>query len=154
MLDIGCGLGRGLKFLDGNGVGVDHNLTFVEACRRDGLTAFTAEGFLESEFAQGSRFDSLILMHVLEHLDDGQADDIFDTYLPYVRSGGSVVCVTPQERGFASDPTHTVFVDDSYLVSLLERHDLTVDRVRSFPLPRSFGKSFIYNEFTIRATKP
>jgi 2-polyprenyl-3-methyl-5-hydroxy-6-metoxy-1,4-benzoquinol methylase len=126
----------------------------VEACRRDGLTAFTAEEFFTSEFAEESRFDSLILMHVLEHLDDGQADDIFDTYLPFVRSGGSVVCVTPQERGFASDPTHTVFVDDSYLVSLMERHDLNVASVRSFPLPRRFGKAFIYNEFTIRAIKP
>jgi SAM-dependent methyltransferase len=153
VLDIGCGLGRGLKFLDGNGVGVDHNPTLIEACRSDGLTAFTAQEFLESGYAVPSRFDSMILMHVLEHLDDGQADEIFETYLPFVRSGGLVVCVTPQERGFASDPTHTVFVDDRHLVSLMKRHELAVERSRSFPLPRWFGKAFIYNEFTMRAVK-
>lgn len=154
VLDVGCGLGRGLKFLDGSGVGVDHNAAFIEACNRDGLTAFTGPDFLESEYAVASRFDSLMLMHVLEHLDEGQADEIFETYLPFVRSGGSVVCVTPQERGFASDPTHTNFVDDVKIAALMQRHGLTVEVARSFPLPRALGKVFIYNEFTVRGSKP
>ncbi len=153
VLDVGCGLGRGLKFLDGSGVGIDHNPSFVAACRADGLTAFTPEEFDQSEYAEGTPFDSLILMHVLEHLEHGRADEILDAYLPRVRPNGSVVCVTPQERGFASDPTHTHFVDGDAMRALMERHGLRVERVRSFPLPRRFGKAFIYNEFTIRATK-
>ncbi len=154
VLDIGCGLGRGLKFLDGSGVGIDHNPAFIEACRRDGLTAFIPEDFFESEYAVEARFDSLTLMHVLEHLDEGQAEEILARYLPFVRSGGAVVCVTPQERGYASDPTHTVFVDDGDITALMQRHGLNVDFARSFPLPRSFGKVFIYNEFTVRGSKP
>lgn len=152
VLDIGCGLGRSLKYIDGNGVGVDHNEQFVQACRDDGLQAFTPETFAASEFNRPARFDAMIVMHVLEHLGPGQADEILAQYRPLVRPGGRVVLVTPQERGFASDPTHTDFVDGDELVALCARHDLEVDRWRSFPFPRWAGKAWIYNEFNVVAT--
>ena len=34
-LDVGCGIGRCLAFIDGNGVGVDHNEKSVEETRVD-----------------------------------------------------------------------------------------------------------------------
>jgi len=154
VLDVGCGLGRSLKYLHGNGVGIDHNPDFVSSCRGDGLRAFTPDEFEGSRFDQPGKFDALIMMHVLEHLEAGQSDEILSRYLPMVRPAGRVVLVTPQERGFASDPTHTVFVDGDELVALVRRHGLEADRWRSFPLPRSAGGWWIYNEFSVVASVP
>jgi 2-polyprenyl-3-methyl-5-hydroxy-6-metoxy-1,4-benzoquinol methylase len=154
VLDVGCGVGRTLAYLDGNGVGVDHNETSVEVCRSIGLTAYTPEEFLEAETDRLGSFDALVMLHVLEHLEDGDSDELLDTYLPFVRPQGRVVLVTPQERGFASDATHTHPVSGSDLVSLCERHGLLVDRWHSFPLPRWAGKIFIYNEFSVVARVP
>ncbi len=42
-------------------------------------------------------------------------------YLPSVRPGGRVVFITPQERGFASDPTHVEFTDHEALAAVEPR---------------------------------
>lgn len=154
VLDVGCGLGRSLKYLDGNGVGIDHNPEFVASCRLAGLRAFTPDEFAQTPFNQPESFDSLIMLHVLEHLDEGQGDEILGKYLPLIRPSGRVVLVTPQERGFASDPTHTFFVDGDDLVALAQRNGLVVDGWRSFPLPRRAGGLWIYNEFSVVAEVP
>lgn len=154
VLDVGCGMGRTLHYLDGNGVGVDHNQDMVRVCAEGGLRAFTPEDFASSEYQRPGRFDALISLHVLEHLKPGQGDELLETYLPCVRPRGRVVLVTPQERGFASDPSHTEFVDGEALVNLCRRHGLEVDSWNSFPLPRWAGRSFIYNEFNVVAAVP
>ncbi len=154
VLDVGCGIGRTLSYLDGDGVGVDHNITSVEHCRSIGLTAYTPNEFLENEHYKPESFDTLVVLHVLEHLESDGADKLLETYLPFIRPGGRVVLVTPQERGFASDSTHTQFVSGDQLVALCLAHGLVVDRWRSFPLPRWTGRLFIYNEFNVVATIP
>lgn len=153
-LDVGCGLGRSLGYLDGNGVGVDHNGEFVAQCRSRGLVAFTPEEFQGSRYAAPATFDSLICMHVLEHLQPGEGKELLATYLPTVRPGGRIVLATPQERGWDSDPTHTLHVDGDDLVALARGLGLTASRWRSFPLPRWAGKLFIYNEFQLVAGIP
>src|SRR3989337_1898945 len=40
VLDVGCGIGRNLAALDGNGVGVDHNKSCVPVVRSLGLVAY------------------------------------------------------------------------------------------------------------------
>jgi len=152
VLDVGCGVGRTLRFLDGEGVGVDHNPTSVAHCRSIGLSAYTPEEFFDQISGEHGPFDSLIMLHVLEHLQPGEADDLLSTYLPFIRPGGRAVFVTPQERGFASDLTHTHFVSGENILALCRRHDLAVDRWRSFPLPRWAGRFFTHNEFTVVAT--
>src|SRR3954452_12417168 len=67
-LDVGCGVGRNLINLDGNGVGVDHNQTSVAEARSRGLTAMTPDDFAASEYARPGRFDTLLLAHVVEHM--------------------------------------------------------------------------------------
>jgi SAM-dependent methyltransferase len=152
-LDVGCGIGRNLGHLGGNGVGVDHNPTSVEFCRRQGLTAYTVEEFLTSPDARPGAFDSMLAAHVLEHLPESDAQEIIDVYLPYVRDGGRVVFITPQERGYASDATHVRFVGFSEAAAAAEKLGLTVQRQYSFPFPRAAGKIFTYNEFITIARK-
>ncbi len=151
VLDVGCGLGRNLMHLRGYGVGIDHNAAFVAACRQQGLTAHTPESFLASADAVLGGFDSMLLAHVVEHLSDEDTDELLTMYLPYLRPGGVVHFVTPQERGFRFDPTHVRFADFDVLRELAVRHGLHVDRSYSFPFPRFAGEAFVYNEFNVVA---
>jgi SAM-dependent methyltransferase len=153
-LDVGCGLGRNLEHLDGNGVGVDHNQTSVEIARANGFTALTVDEFFASSYAEPEVFDSLLAAHLVEHLTEDEYRKILASYLPFVRSGGMVVFITPQERGYASDATHVTFMDFAEVSRLAGDLGLTVQRTYSFPLPRPFGRWFTYNEFVVVARKP
>jgi 2-polyprenyl-3-methyl-5-hydroxy-6-metoxy-1,4-benzoquinol methylase len=153
-LDVGCGIGRNLGHLDGNGVGVDHNATSIAACRAAGLTAYTTEEFFTSEYAKPDRFDSILSAHVVEHVEAEQAVEIFTSYLPFVKPGGRIVFITPQERGYKSDATHVRFSGFPEVAQLSTDLGLTVDRQYSFPFPRFAGRIFTYNEFVTVARKP
>ncbi len=153
-LDVGCGVGRTLAHNKGNGVGVDHNAEAVAICRARGLRAFTPDQFEASEWAKPERFDSLLFAHVLEHIEPAGATALVARYLPYLRPGGQVIAITPQERGQASDATHVAFVDFDAAAEILSQAGLAVTRQRNFPLPRWFGRRFIYNEFVTVARHP
>lgn len=154
VLDIGCGLGRNLAHLGGNGVGVDHNEVLVAEARRRGLTAYLTSDFPTSEFATPERFDALLASHLVEHMPRAEAAAVLREYLPYVRAGGKVVIITPQERGFAADPTHVEFAGFDEVAALCTRLGLAVARQYSFPLPRRLGPVFVYNEFVTVAERP
>jgi SAM-dependent methyltransferase len=153
-LDVGCGIGRGLGYLGGKGVGVDHNPDSVRICRERGFVAFEPDDFLASDYARPGRFDALMSAHVIEHVTPDDAADMLTTYLPFVRTGGQIVLITPQERGFATMPTHITFTDAAALATLCTDAGLLVRRQRSFPLPRAAGRWFTYNEFVVEATVP
>ena len=144
-LDIGCGIGRNLVALDG--VGVDHNSSSVAVARRRGLVAFTPEEFLASEHARPGGFDAMLLAHVVEHMTMAEAVALVAQYLPYLRPGGKVALIAPQEKGFGSDDTHVEFMDERALRDILESNGLRVAREASFPLVRSAGRWLRYNEF-------
>jgi SAM-dependent methyltransferase len=152
-LDVGCGIGRNLVNLDGYAVGIDYNPEAIAIAVQRGLTAFTPDEFGRSNLAHPETFDSLLAAHVIEHLNRRDALELLRTYLPYVRSGGTVVLITPQERGFRSDASHVDFVDFGSLEAMSDELGLTVQRSYSFPFPRLFGKIFTYNEFVLVATK-
>ena len=61
--------------------------------------------------------------------------------------------VCPQERGYASDPTHVRFATGDDLVALAREVGLDPQPWFSFPFPRWAGKPFIYNEFCLLAVK-
>ena len=151
-LDVGCGIGRNLDNLGGNAVGVDHNAEGVATCRARGFEAYTVDEFLQSEAAAPAAYDAVLFAHVLEHMDRAAAVALVQEYLPYLRRPGRLVLITPQERGFASDATHVELMDCDTLASIARECGFTVDRARSYPLPRFAGKWFTYNEFTVVAT--
>jgi SAM-dependent methyltransferase len=146
-LDVGCGIGRNLGHLDGQGVGVDHNPTSVALARARGLEAYTVEEFLARPNARRGAFDSMLAAHIVEHLPEEQALEVVGMYLPYVKPGGRAVFITPQERGYASDASHVRFVGFAEVAKLATDLGLTVEQQYSFPFPRFAGKLFIYNEF-------
>ena len=152
VLDVGCGIGRNLENLGGDGVGVDHNGDAVVACRARGFVAYASEEFPDSVDGKPSSFSSLLFAHVLEHMSRRDASALVRTYLPYLACPGTVVFITPQERGHASDPTHVEFMDTEVLTGIATDCGLAVDRSYSFPFPRPLGRLFTYNEFVVVAS--
>jgi len=153
-IEIGCGIGRNLATLGSGSIGIDHNELAIDIARERGFTVFTPAKWQISPQRQVAAFDALLIAHVIEHLDDRSAVDLLAEYLPYVRPGGRVFFICPQEKGYASDPTHVQFVDGEKLAHLAVAAGLIPDRWYSFPFPRWAGKYFIYNEFCLTAAKP
>jgi SAM-dependent methyltransferase len=148
-LDVGCGIGRNLVHLGCNGVGIDHNARAVAVARERGCTAFTPEEFAASEYARDGRFDALLCAHVVEHMRFEEAVSLLGEHLRFVRRGGRVALLAPQEAGFRSDPTHVEFMDLARLRQLLDAHGLVCERAYSFPFPRFVGRVFPHNEFVV-----
>jgi SAM-dependent methyltransferase len=152
-LDLGCGLGRNLAHLSGNGIGVDHNSASIAVARERGFEAYTADEFLNGWRAREGSFDSLLAAHVVEHMSEADAAALLRTYLPFVRPGGKVVVITPQERGYTTDSTHVRFCGFPEVADLCDAVGLAVVRQYSFPFPRAFGRVFPYNEFVTLARR-
>jgi SAM-dependent methyltransferase len=146
-LDIGCGIGRNLIPLKGQGVGIDHNVQSVEIARGQGFIAFTPEEFQNSEFIFHQQFDSLLLAHVAEHMTQQEVVELVNRYLHLLKSGGKLIMITPQEAGYESDLTHVEFMDFSKLRHINEHLGLSIIKEYSFPFPRFVGRFFTYNEF-------
>ncbi len=152
-LDVGCGNGRNLAALGRESVGVDHSVAAIEIARGRGFSALSPADFLASPHAVPDRFDALLLAHVAEHMTSAAAVQLLREYLPFVRSGGRVVLITPQEVGFRSDPTHVEFMDFARVATIVRELGLDLQRQYSFPFPRVFGRLFKYNEFISIARK-
>ncbi len=152
-LDVGCGNGRNLAALETESVGVDHSVAAIEMARGRGFCALSPTDFLASPHAVPERFESLLLAHVAEHMTSSAAALLLREYLPFVRAGGRVVIITPQEMGFRSDPTHVEFMDFARVAMIVRELGLDLERQYSFPFPRVFGRLFKYNEFISIARK-
>jgi SAM-dependent methyltransferase len=151
VLDVGCGLGRNLRHLDGRGVGIDHNPASLAVARERGLEVYTPEEFESSAHARPGRFDALLVAHVLEHLGAAEAEALLVEYGRYVVPGGKVIMICPQEAGYRSDASHVTFFDGDALAELAAVAGLTVESSSSFPFPRFVGRHFPYNEFVMVA---
>jgi hypothetical protein len=116
--------------------------------------AMTPDELAASPLVRPGCFDGMLVAHVLEHMERDEALDLLRAYLPYVRPGGRVFLICPQERGFASEPSHVRFTTGEDLVDLARSVGLIPGRPYSFPFPRRAGKVFIYNEFCLLAEVP
>lgn len=149
-LDVGCGTGRNLVALPPGSVGVDHNPHSVAVARAAGLDAYTVDELVaRPDLSAPASYDSLLLAHLVEHLSPEAARDVVGRYVPLLRPGGRAVFITPQERGYASDPTHVTFTGWDELAALADDLGLRAERRYSFPLPRAAGRVFTYNEFVL-----
>jgi 2-polyprenyl-3-methyl-5-hydroxy-6-metoxy-1,4-benzoquinol methylase len=152
-LDVGCGIGRNLHHLGADAVGVDHNADSVAVARSLGLTAYAREEFRHSAEAVPGSYDTLLLAHVVEHMNRDSAVGVLKDYLMFLRPEGRIVLITPQEAGYRTDRTHVRFVDFAGAEDLAAAVGFEVARRYSFPFPRVVGRIFPYNEF-VTVTRP
>ncbi len=153
-LDIGCGIGRNLINLKGKGIGIDHNINSVRVARNSGLTAFTPKDFFDLTTKTTQKFDSLLLSHVAEHMNQNEAIALLEKYLTFLKPKGKLIVMTPQEAGYKSDPTHIEFMNFSKIRNIASQLGFKVFKEYSFPFPRVMGHFFIYNEFISVSYKP
>jgi SAM-dependent methyltransferase len=153
VLDIGCGIGRNLAHLKGDGVGIDINPYCVEIARAKGFEVFEPREFDQSEYNLPSRFDSILVSHVLEHMTLTDGNVLLRERLLLLRSGGQLILIAPQEAGYRADPTHIEFMDFAKLQGTCQELGLVVTHQYSFPFPRQAGRFFRYNEFVVIAKK-
>ena len=153
VLDVGCGIGRNLTHLRGRGTGVDHNVEAVRMAREKGLRAYSDHEFFGAFNPMQDSWDTLLVAHVLEHMDDATADALLSSYLPFIKDEGRLVMVCPQEWAYARDATHLRWVDSARLAAHARTHGFHVVRSYSFPWTRSMGKWAPYGEFVVVAER-
>ncbi len=90
LLDIGCGEGAHLKAYHGVGVGLDINVENIFWCWRNKIRVYLSS---IEDFQSGEKYDTILLSHVLEHLDKPQ-DALLKAY-SYLKPGGRLIIVLP-----------------------------------------------------------
>lgn len=150
-LDVGCGIGRNMVALAPGSIGVDHNAESVAVAKDRGFEAYLPEEFHAREWEP---FDGMLISGVIEHLSPEDGLGLMREYLPYLRSGGRVLFICPQERGYKYDPTHIRWTTPEDLYDLARDVGLVPVSSKSFPFPRPVGRVFTFNEFNVLVMKP
>lgn len=157
VLEIGAGLGRNQGFLR-EAVGVEHNQFSVDYCRSKGFEVYLPKEF-HSKFREykyeNAKFDSILMSHVLEHVEFENQVNILAEYLPYLKLNSKIMLITPQESGHKSTISHITWTDFNRISEILQESapDYRIIKSFSFPLPRFAGKLFTYNEFNVIAER-
>lgn len=154
-IDFGCGAGQLLARLPPGSIGLEINSHLVEALRARGLDAVaydsTSDGYALRGLAAG-RYVSLVMAHVLEHLDDPAA--ALRALFGGARRLGleRIVIVVPGAKGWRSDPTHRTFIDRAWLdrQGFRQCEGYALTRARHFPIDVArLGEYFTYHELQL-----
>lgn len=155
-VDFGCGVGELLGRLPDGSIGLEINPASVEHCRTQGLDArfydAQTDGWALSVLEGRRDLQSLVISHVLEHLED-PASKLRQLLNAGQRLGiSSVVAIVPGRRGYALDDTHRTFVDLDMLASpaVVEGTGFSLVSARYFPgILRIIGDYFAHHELQV-----
>ena len=154
VLDVGCGIGRNLFYLGNfDNVGVDHNENSIKFLKSRSFLGFTPKEFEENFSIDEETFDTLLFSHVIEHLSRESALEVIQHYSKWLKTGGSIVVICPQQKGYASDSTHLTYFDERDIEKILTASGFSRVRKKSFPFSKHFGRIWIYNEPVVTALK-
>lgn len=155
VIDLGCGIGEHLAHLGKDSIGLEVNQRSVDYCLKTGLNVEymnTEEDQYQLSFLESGRYNSMLISHVLEHLDN--PDVVFRKLLFACDRLGVkriFVCV-PGIKGFAHDTTHRTFIDKKYLEDhgLVDVEKFQLVHLGYFPVNLTvFGKYFTHNEMNL-----
>jgi SAM-dependent methyltransferase len=152
LLDVGCGNGQFLAWMNGlgwQGIGLDPDSNAVRIAKdRFGVTAF--EGTIENACFSANFFDTLTMNHVIEHISD-PVKALIECFR-VLRPGGKLVIVTPNAESLASrlmgstwlhwdPPRHLVVFSPRALHRLVIRCGFTVREL--YTLARGAGDTWV-----------
>lgn len=153
-IDFGCGVGDMLRALPAGSTGLEINPASVEHCRSNGLDVVLydadSDGWTLSPLAAaGRRYRSLVVSHVLEHLEEPVIK--FNALLRAAERLGveKALAIVPGKVGFASDATHLTFVDEAMLADerIVAGTGFRLQGSHHYPLDlRAVGDVFVYHE--------
>lgn len=155
-LDFGCGVGDLLAMLPAGSKGLEYNKVSVDYCRSRGLDVDWYDGFGDdwrmSVLPDGCHFDSMIISHVLEHLED-PAGVLHRLLLASGRLGvDCTLIIVPGQSGFRIDATHKTFVDHRLLSdpAIVEGTGYWLESASYFPGDRrGIGDWFPHHELQV-----
>ena len=149
ILDLGCGCGEMLEYFRRTGYehirGVDLSEEQVELAKQRHLTVIkkSAVDYLEEP---SSRFDLIIALDVVEHLDKDTLDRFLAGCYQTLSDGGRLVIqtVNPASPFFGAcrygDITHNLAISPDMLRRLLELHSFEQIEIRSLdPIPLGYS---------------
>jgi SAM-dependent methyltransferase len=150
LLQVGCGHGLLLDEARRRGYDVDGVEPSVEAARyaRDRLGLAVREMAIEEAELEGERYDAILLVDVLEHLDDPVAT--LDRLLAVLAPGGAVLIVTPDPSSLTARvagshwwcfvPAHYCLIPRKTLRELMDARGLLV--LEDVPSVHSFTPGY------------
>ena len=153
-IDFGCGIGELLQALPPGSTGLEINPATVAYCRKRGLDVVLYDAELDGWglgplIEAGRQYRSLVISHVLEHLDHPMQK--FNALLRAAKRIGveRALVIVPGKAGFASDVTHVTFVDEAMLRSdaAVQGTGFRLAGSSWYPLDiRAIGDVFLYHE--------
>ncbi|GHV55528.1 hypothetical protein FACS1894216_18120 [Synergistales bacterium] len=143
-VDIGCGAGEFLSFMQGLGIktlGVDFNEREIARCRDRGLVAQCADAV---DFLEGyeGELSGISLLQVIEHIPMDKHIHLLSLAQKRLTNGGVLIAETINPThplalsGFFTDPTHLRPIPSDYLVFLAQWCGFgKVEILRLYPSP-------------------
>lgn len=166
-LDIGCGAGEFVKFLDRHGIaarGIDNNLTEVLRAQGRGLDVQHADAMSYLEDNQQC-FSGVSLLEVIEHISPDSHKKLLRSIFNSLAPNGVVLIETINTKSslsfntFYGDPTHTRPIPSEYLVFLAQWVGFNDVRIvytgpMAFSHSQALDPSLAYTTYAIVANKP
>lgn len=116
VLDLGCGRGEALEFLQKNGVancGIDSSAEMIKICHEKGLEAKQGDLLDELSGLEKNSFGAIVSFHVIEHLPPAAIEKLIRLSWRALEPGGVLILETPNPLAlvvgagsFWLDPTH------------------------------------------------
>jgi len=94
ILDVGCGYGEKLIHIHNKNYdisGVEKNKFILNKMRDKGYKVFDLEEFKR----QDTKYDLIIMSHIIEHFDYESLKEFMEYYLQFLKDGGDLIIFTP-----------------------------------------------------------
>ena len=149
VLDIGCGTGAYLEEYSGPSLGIDALISNVKICNEKGIRAIVADA---NTFVSNDTFDTVLLSHILEHLDQPQV--VIKNAIRNTKPGGRIIIILPCLQGFISGLNdhvgHKHFITEEYVDHFMTEYNC--HKIRSYCFPLILGGK--YKELRMVFEKP
>jgi SAM-dependent methyltransferase len=160
VIDFGCGVGELLSRLPEGSLGLEINPATVEHCARSGLNVKLYDPQEDNYRLDGlprNRFNTLVISHVLEHLDNPER--VLTALLNSAERLGltQLIAIVPGIKGYASDTTHRTFIDPGFIRKhgLLSVSSWKLEHEEFFPFNTPLvGRVFTHNEYMMIFRRP